>query len=105
MLSLCLSACAIWPPGEDQEGRDLKSRATPVLGALANYHKDRGESPSSLYELVPRYLKEVPFGPNFDYAPDRNLVGFIYSPSWPQTRQVECLAQLGALQWTCKGDD
>ena len=94
-----LAACATWPPGDDPRGKELKDQATPVLVALVHYRKDKGEYPSSLHELVPRYLTAVPFGPGLSLERDR--VEFVYSPSWPRSGQVSCSALLGEVEWTC----
>jgi hypothetical protein len=35
-------------------------RGQPLIDAIESYHKDRGEYPTSLQELVPAYLKGIP---------------------------------------------
>jgi hypothetical protein len=102
MAALALAACASWPPGEDPRGQELRAQATPVLHALARYHKDKGEYPRSLHELVPRYLRDVPFAPGLRFDRDYQAIEFTYSPSWPQTRDVTCTARFGELDWVCR---
>jgi hypothetical protein len=101
-LALALAACATLPPGEDPKGVELLAQAKPVLGALAQYRKDHGEYPISLHELVPRYLKVVPFGPGLRLDRATQLIEFSYTTPWPQTATVVCSAPLGDLQWTCR---
>jgi hypothetical protein len=72
-----------------------------VLAALVKYRKDRGEYPRSLYELAPKYIKEVPFNPGLRYDLDDGVVEFAYLPSWPQQDPINCGAKLGDLDWTC----
>src|ERR1700741_5387234 len=98
---LLLVACASAPPGEDDKGRDLVAQSTPVLAALNRYQRDRREFPSSLHELVPRYLKEVPFDPGLRYDRDENTLGFAYLTPWPQGRTVVCIARFGDTAFKC----
>lgn len=100
-IALLLAACATWKPGEDPNGIEARDQARPVLAALVKYRKDRGEYPSSLHELVPRYLTEVPFNPGIRYDRDNKVIEFAYLPSWPQQDPVNCGAKLGELDWTC----
>lgn len=102
LLSLCLLGCAIAPAGEDAKGKGLRAEAEPVLAALRAYNKDHRAYPSSLYELVPRYLAAVPFQPGMRYDPDAGVVAFAYSHSFPRDGGVVCAARLGELTWSCK---
>lgn len=96
-----LAGCAAWTPGADRNGVEARDSARPVLAALINYKKEHGEYPSSLHELAPHYLAQVPFDPALHYDRDAAYVQFAYSPSWPQQEPVSCGAKLGALDWTC----
>lgn len=102
VLAFAVGGCATWQPGEDPKGQELRAEATPVLGALVQYRKDHGEYPLSLHELVPRYLKIVPFRPGLRLDRATQLIEFAYTPSWPDQATVVCSAQLGDLQWTCR---
>lgn len=102
LLAYALAACAMWKPGEDPNGREAREQARPVLAALVKYRKERGEYPSSLHELVPHYLAEVPFSPGLRYDRDAKVVEFAYDPSWPKQQPVACGARLGDLDWTCR---
>jgi hypothetical protein len=97
-----LAACATWKPGEDPAGIEARNSARPVLAALVKYRHDRGEYPSSLQELAPRYLHEVPFNPGLRYDRDAGTVEFAYFPSWPHQEAVACGARLGELDWKCE---
>ena len=101
-LATCvLASCAVWKPGEDPGGVEAREHARPVLAALVKYRRDRGEYPSSLHELVPHYLAELPFEPGLQYERDAGRVQFTYFPSWPQQDAVACGARLGELDWVC----
>jgi hypothetical protein len=99
--ALALCACATSPPGEDPHGRQMRAQATPVLVALAAYRKDKGSHPSSLYELTPRYVKELPMHPNLDYDRGSGQIGFVYERGGVRFRQVGCKAEPGQVEWTC----
>ena len=101
-LALALVACATVPPGEDPKGKELKAQASPVLAALMSFHKDRGEYPVSLHELVPRYLEAVPFGPGLRYDRDPRVIEFVYPAPWPRSAKVLCFAQVGEREWVCR---
>lgn len=96
-----LAACAVWKPGEDPNGVEARNAARPVLAALVKYRKERGEYPSSLQELAPRYLPRIPFDPGLRYDRDSASVEFAYFPSWPYQEPVGCAAKLGELDWIC----
>ena len=100
-LACLLAACATWKPGEDPSGVEARDKAQPVLAALVKYQKDRGEYPSSLQELAPKYLPRIPFDPGLRYDRDNGVVEFAYFPSWPYQEAVNCVARLGQLDWTC----
>lgn len=97
-----LVGCANWPSGGDPKGLEYQANARPVLTALVAYHRERGEYPQSLQELVPRHLKAVPFFPGLRYDRDAKNVEFHYEPSWPQPGKVLCFAKVGETEWTCE---
>lgn len=105
LLSLCLLGCAIAPAGEDPKGKGLRAEADPVLAALRAYNKDHRAYPSSLYELVPRYLEAVPFQPGMRYDRDAGVVAFVYSRPFPYDSNVVCMARLGEFTWSCKDSE
>lgn len=98
---LLLAGCATWKPGEDPSGVEARSNTRPVLAALVKYRAEHGEYPSSLHELAPHYLAEVPFSPGLHYEREAGTVEFSYFPSWPLQNPVACGAKLGELDWTC----
>lgn len=97
-----LAACASTPPGGDTEGEELKAEALPVLQALAAYRKDKGTYPTSVYELTPRYLKQVPMRPSLTIDPEGKTVGFVYEMGGLRFRSVACVADVGQVEWTCR---
>ena len=98
-----ISACAVWPAGSDPRGRELKANGEAVLTALARYQQQHGRFPTSLAELAPSYLPAVPARPELRFNPVLGSVSFVYSPSWPQSGQVSCSAEVGAAEWSCHG--
>lgn len=101
-LAACLLAgCATWKPGEDPNGVEARDATRPVLAALVKYKKERGEYPTSLHELAPHYINEVPFNPGLQYSRESGSLGFAYFPSWPLQAPIACGAKLGELDWTC----
>lgn len=105
LAALALAACASTPPGQDTQGEEYKAAALPVLQALVAYHKDKGRYPTSVYELTPRYLKDVPLRPNLAFDPDGKTVGFVYEIAGLRFRSVACLAEFGQVEWTCRSLD
>lgn len=97
-----LSACATVPPGDDPLGRQMREQAAPVLVALAAYVKDKGRIPSSLYELTPRYVEQLPMRPNLDFDRVSGQVGFVYERAGWRFRQVACKAEPGQVEWDCR---
>lgn len=102
LAALVLCACATVPPGEDPLGQQMREQATPVLVALAAYRKDKGTHPTSLYELTPRYVKELPMRPNLDFDRVSGQVGFVYERAGVRFRQVACKAEAGQVEWACR---
>lgn len=101
LAALALGACATVPPGEDARGTEMRANATPVLEALARYRNDKGAYPVSLYELVPGYLRAIPFHPGLRLDTHHGVLGFAYFQEWPRTGSVNCVARLGETTWTC----
>ena len=58
--ALLIGACTKEAPVHDQAMRDA---LTQLRTAIAHYRDDNGHGPSSLEELVPRYLAKVPVDP------------------------------------------
>lgn len=100
-LLFLLAACAGMPAGEDQAGMELKAASSKVLVALAQFRQERGRYPTSLYELVPRYLPELPDEPILHINDDTGTVGFAYSRGYPKLGRVTCSAKLGTAEWRC----
>jgi hypothetical protein len=103
LLALAIAACATVPPGEDEKGTALRGEGTAVLLALIQYQKAKGHYPSSLYELVPTYIAQVPFEPHLRFDEDSGTLQFTYELEWPRQAQVSCLAKVGATEWSCAG--
>ena len=99
-----LTACAIWPIGEDPKGKELRSQATLVVEAIVQYKTKHGALPPSLAALVPEFIRELPEVTNYlFYLPERKSVIYNYSPSWPQLGQTRCATIIGSGKWNCHG--
>ena len=100
-LTLLLSGCATYGPGEDDYGRILQGTGEDVLQAAREYMDDTTRVPKSLDELVPKYLKSLPKEPNIQYDRKNSVLFFDYQQKGPNGMAVTCHALLGQLQWVC----
>jgi len=100
-LSLCLSSCAAYGPGEDDYGRVLQGNGEEVLTAVRNYMDDTSHEPANLQVLVPKYLKALPTDPKIEYDPRGAILVFIYDQHGKGGLHVTCHALVGQLQWVC----
>ncbi|HEY3644438.1 MAG TPA: hypothetical protein VGM16_03795 [Gammaproteobacteria bacterium] len=100
-LSLMLSGCATYGPGEDSYGRNLQANGEEVLSAARNYMDDTARVPASLDELVPKYLKALPTEPKIQYDRKGSSLSFVYQQPGSTGLTVTCHALLGQLQWVC----
>ena len=100
-LTLSLSACSTYGPGEDDYGRILQGTGEDVLHAARNYMDDTSRVPKSLNELVPKYLKALPKDPKIQYDRQNSTLFFDYQQKGPNGMLVTCHALLGQLQWVC----
>lgn len=81
---------------------ELKGKSAKVLTAIAQFGRERGRYPTSLYELVPRYLPQLPDEPILHIDDDTGTVGFVYSrPGFPGLTRISCSAKLGTTEWHC----
>ena len=100
-LTLSLSACATYGPGEDTYGRILQGTGEDVLQAARNYMDETTRVPNSINDLVPKYLKAIPQDPNVQYDRKNSTFFFTYQQKGPNGMAVTCHALLGQLQWVC----
>jgi hypothetical protein len=98
---MLLSACTVWPVGEDPYGMQVRRNANEVIMALQAYHHDTGAFPVTLQGLVPKYLPAVPDEPVLQYDKDVGALSFRYTPSWPQLRPVWCSSIENSTNWHC----
>jgi hypothetical protein len=103
-LLLSLSSCAAWPVGEDPRGRELRSQANAVVGAIARYREANGVLPSSLNLLVPQFFQQLPaVAKQLLYFPDKGTAIYDYTSSWPRLGQTSCATVIGSGRWDCHG--
>ena len=101
-----LAGCALWAPwkpGDDPRGRALKARADTVVTALERYRADNGRLPSHLFELLPKYLPQLPDGVKTEYDPGRDSLAFAYEPPRPDHGVTTCTIEIGRGGWSCSG--
>jgi hypothetical protein len=101
--AILLSACALWPVGEDPRGLKYKTAANAVLVALTAFYRENGVLPRELAELAPRHIASIPTEPSLFLDAQRQLLVFDYSATWPSLGKVSCAAAVGASNWTCVG--
>jgi len=100
-LTLSLSGCAAYGPGEDDYGRVLQGTGEDVLQAARSYMDDTTRVPNTLNDLVPKYLKALPTEPAVQYDRKNSTLFFIYQQKGANGMSVTCHALLGQLQWVC----
>jgi hypothetical protein len=100
-LTLMLSSCAAYGPGEDIYGRTLQGSGEDVLQAARNYMDETTRVPNSLNDLVPKYLAAVPKEPDIQYDRKNSTLYFVYTQKGNNGLTVTCHALLGQLQWVC----
>lgn len=96
-----LSACVVYPVGQDADGLSLRRDANRVMIALEDWHRARGTFPRTLDELVPQYLPAIPKEPRLQYRPADGSLAFRYIPTWPQLRPVWCSSVGNTTNWVC----
>ncbi|MGH6871771.1 MAG: hypothetical protein ACREHE_09705 [Rhizomicrobium sp.] len=100
--ALMLSACTVWPVGQDPYGMDLRRGANEILMAIQSYHRDTGAYPASLASLAPKYLPAAPEIPRLAYDSGDGSLAYKYTPSWPQLRPVWCHSIGDQTDWNCE---
>jgi hypothetical protein len=98
---LTLSACAVYPPGDDDEGKKMLAAATPVLAAINKYMDDTARPPKNLQVLVPKYLDKVPDEPKIDMDVAHNVLTFKYIQSASRKSEIICTSFIGQTDWSC----
>jgi hypothetical protein len=92
----------VYPVAQDPDGMALRRNANQVLLALQSWHRDKGNFPGQLSELVPAYLPELPNAPTLRYRAADGSLSFRYIPTWPQLRPVWCSSVGDTTNWRCE---
>lgn len=100
--AMFLAGCSIYPVAQDPDGLELRRNANQVLMALQSWHRDRGNYPANLSELVPSYLPALPDSPALRYQQADGSLSFHYIPTWPQLRPVWCSSVGDTTNWRCE---
>src|SRR5580704_18910464 len=96
-----LSACTVWPTGEDPYSLKARRDANRVIDAIQTYHQQKGAFPPSLGALVPAYLPSLPAGPELQYNSNDGSLAYHYIPSWPQLQWTWCNSVGDTTEWRC----
>ena len=103
-----LGGCALLKPlmgdeaGTDPRGRMLKQRGAAVVVALEQFRTaNGGRLPAHLFELVPKYLPQIPDGIATEYRPDRDRFTFSYQPKPDDNSITACDIEIGHRTWNC----
>jgi len=102
-LSFVLGGCALfspWEPGADPNGLTMKRRGATVVLAIEAYKRDNGRLPEHLFELLPKYLPQLPDGLAADYKPQDNSLAFTYQPAG-RSFTTTCTIAIGTRAWDC----
>ncbi len=99
-----LGGCALLAghSGEDSRGRALKARGAQVVLALERYHAATGKLPDHLFELLPKYLPQIPDGLNTEYDPAANRFAFSYQADG-DSGITTCEIAIGRRVWRGHG--
>src|ERR1051325_7677669 len=101
LVAMIFAGCASIEPGQDDKGKTYFEPANKVLDAAEHFKKDQGRYPTSLYELVPKYIAELPDEPTLRLDEYSGTMRFAYSREWPNPGRVVCTAVLGSHDWSC----
>jgi hypothetical protein len=105
--ALLLGGCALLRPlggdeaGTDPRGRAMKQRGAAVVLALEHYRTANGRLPVHLFELVPKYIPQIPDGIFTDYQPDKNQFAFSYQAKPEDSTVTTCEIAIGHRVWNC----
>lgn len=100
--AMLLAGCSVYPVAQDPDGLALRRNANQVMMALQSWHRDKGNFPANLSDLVPSYLPELPDGPTLHYQQADGSLSFRYIPTWPQLRPVWCSSVGNTTDWRCE---
>ncbi|HWD26923.1 MAG TPA: hypothetical protein VG387_07145 [Rhizomicrobium sp.] len=103
LLALALGGCALLEghrAGVDPRGLALKQRGATVVIALERYRAANGRLPAHLFELLPKYLPQLPDGLATDYRPDEKKLAFSYQASGSSITTT-CEITIGHRAWDC----
>jgi hypothetical protein len=98
-----LSACSIWPLGEDPRGRERLNAVEPIVDALVRHERETGTLPTTLNQLVPNYLAAGQLGSGVNYSQLHRSLEVTYTPTWPAIGRVSCSRTIGDAKWHCLG--
>lgn len=96
-----LASCA-----SPQVARDVRcievDNGNKVLVAANRFIRDNKRNPSSLSELVPKYLPEIPSEPNMEYSPTDGRMQFFYY-DYVESEEFGCVckAKLKQREFKC----
>lgn len=98
---MLLSSCYSWPAGDDPQGLRFRNQANEVFVAVSKFKIRYGFMPKRAEQLVPEFLSATPTSIKLFFSSGDEQVSYIYSPSWPQSGQVNCSRTLESKSWSC----
>jgi hypothetical protein len=98
---LLLAGCGIigFPPGKGPKAHAGYRAAAPVISALEKFHKDHGQYPMDVSELVPVYL------PDTDALLIHRKVGLMHSPRAAASGDQQEFSEIDGLVYFRDADD
>jgi hypothetical protein len=101
-IMLVVSSCASTRPPDDQSCVEVDS-ATVVLQSANSFVRERKRNPTSLSELIPTYLAELPLVPELEYNPaEARLSFFHYAYAGSVELICGCEAKLRQRKFKCR---
>jgi hypothetical protein len=99
---LVVSSCASSRPPDDKRCVEVNN-ATVVLQSANRFVREKKRNPSSLSELVPTYLAELPRVPELEYNPaDAQLSFSHYAYAGSEEFICGCEAKLKQRKFKCR---
>ena len=101
IFTLLLAACAAPQVASNMRCIEVDN-GNKVLSAANRFTRDNKRNPSSLSELVPKYLSELPDTPKVEYSVAEGYMRFsyyIYAQS--EEFNCECKAKIGQKEFKC----
>jgi hypothetical protein len=99
--ALSLASCASSQVATDARCVEVRN-GNAVLAAANRFIRENRSNPSSLSDLMPKYLSEMPRVPELEYSPsDGGMRFFYYTYVQSEEFGCECKAKLKQREFKC----